>query len=221
MSWESTVTYYQEINRDYQKRLGGYHSAPILIHSVDFSPIEEMQRADDWDGAGRALSAAAIGLERAGAGLLLLATNTMHLVFDRLESATSVPWIHIADPAGAALVSDGCTRVGLLGTRFTMERDFYRERLQNRFGLDVRVPAADERAQIDRIIFDELVHGELRDESRAFYQEVISRLARDGAQGVILGCTEIGLLVRPKESPLPVYDTAVLHAKAAVDWLLQ
>lgn len=219
MSWESTSHYYQEINRRYHQRLGGHHSAPIVLYSVDFAPIEAMQRADDWHGLAEILVDAAGRLERAGADVLLLATNTMHLVFDELTSRTTAPWIHIADPAGAALHRDGYRRVGLLGTRFTMERPFYRDRLSERYGLDIVVPDAAERAEVDRVIFEELVHGVIRDESRAYYQRVIRRLGEEGAEAVILGCTEIGLLVDAAASPVAAYDTTALHAAAAVEWV--
>ncbi len=220
MSWESTVTYYQEINRRYNEAKGGHHSAPVLIHSVDFGPIEEMQRSCDWAGTAEILAEAARGLERAGAGVLLLATNTMHLVFEALVEATTVPWIHIADATGDALDGDGRKRVGLLGTRFTMEEDFYRKRLAGRYGLDVLIPEAEARREIDRIIFDELVHGTVREESRQFYVRVIDELAVSGAEAAILGCTEIGLLIGPGVSSLPLYDTAVIHAERAVQWLI-
>jgi aspartate racemase len=225
MSWESTVTYYQELNRRYNARWGGHSSAPVIIHSVDFAAIEAMQRSGDWDGAAAVLAEAAIGLERAGATVLLLATNTMHLVFDRLQAATTVPWIHIADATGAALQRDGRTTVGLLGTRFTMEEEFYRGRLADRFGLNVLTPEATERREVDRIIFEELVHGTIREESRRYYRSVISALADAGAEAVILGCTEIGLLFdtgnpstdsgKPAPS-IPLYDTTILHVEAAL-----
>lgn len=221
MSWESTVSYYQAINRGYNAIKGGHHSAPLLIHSVDFGPIEALQRSGDWDGTAEILSEAAAGLERAGVGLLLLATNTMHLVFDRLVEASSVPWVHIADATGNALTADRRESVALLGTRFTMEKEFYRSRLSQRFGVEVVVPDAQERREIDRIIFEELVHGTIRDESRGLYRTVIERLAGEGADAVILGCTEIGLLVDPEEISIPTYDTAQLHAAAAVEWLIR
>lgn len=220
MSWESTVSYYQMINTEYNAVRGGHHSAPILLHSVDFAPIEEMQRAGDWNAAASRLASAARGLERAGAGLLLLATNTMHLVFDELVSATSVPWDHIADATGRSLQKDRRKRVALLGTRFTMEEPFYRDRLERQFDLDVRVPTGEDRQKIDRIIFEELVHGTIREDSRKIYHEIIGRLTADGADSVVLGCTEIGLLVDPKDLPIPAYDTARLHALSAVAWLL-
>ncbi len=219
MSWESTTHYYQEINRRYRERLGGHHSAPILLHSVDFAPIEAMQRADDWRAAAEILIDAARGVERAGAGVLLLATNTMHVVFDELSAATTVPWIHIADAAGDALRRDGRRRVGLLGTRFTMERPFYRDRLRERYELDVVVPSDDERAEVHRIIYEELVYGTIRDESREYYRSVIRHLADEGAEAVIFGCTEIGLLIAPEASSIAAYDTTALHAAAAVEWV--
>ena len=220
MSWESTLTYYQEINRRYNAHYGGYHSAPVVIHSVDFAPIEQMQRRGDWTASGRILVDAAQGLERAGAGVLLLATNTMHLVFDTLQSATAAPWVHIADATGEALQADGHRSVGLLGTRFTMEEACYRGRLEEQFGLTVHVPGVQERGAVDRIIFEELVHGRIREESRDRFRMIMRSLADAGAEAVILGCTEIGLLVGSSDNPVPVYDTAVLHAQAAVDWLV-
>ena len=221
MSWESTQSYYREINRRYHEVRGGHHSAPIVLHSVDFAPIEAMQRRDDWDATAAILTEAAEGLERAGAGVLLLATNTMHLVFDRLVEATTAPWIHIADATGAALTADGIGRVGLLGTRFTMEQPFYRDRLAERFGLEVIVPDADDRTTVDRIIFEELVHGVTTGDSRRRYGEIMRSLVDRGAGAIVLGCTEIGLLVASDDSAVPLYDTAILHARAAVDWLLE
>lgn len=220
MSWESTVTYYQEINRRYHAARGGHHSAPVLIHSVDFAPIEAMQRSGDWDRTATILSAAARGLEAAGAGLLLLATNTMHLVFSDLEQATAVPWVHIADAAGAALRRDGIGKIGLLGTRFTMEQPFYRERLADRFGIETVVPDDSGRREVNRVIFEELVHGRIEQSSRERFRREMARLAEAGAAAIVLGCTEIGLLVEPGDSALPLYDTAILHAAAAVEWLL-
>ncbi|MDA3948145.1 MAG: amino acid racemase, partial [Spirochaeta sp.] len=212
MSWESTVTYYQKLNRRYNARWGGHSSAPVIIHSVDFAAIEAMQRSGDWDGAAAILAEAAIGLERAGATVLLLATNTMHLVFDELVAATHVPWIHIADATGEALQRDGHTTVGLLGTRFTMEEQFYRGRLADRYGLNVLTPEATERREIDRIIFEELVHGTIREETRRYYRSVISAFADAGAEAVILGCTEIGLLFDADDaSPDPGRPTASIH----------
>lgn len=219
MSWESTVPYYQIINTEFHRHLGGYHSAPILLHSVDFAVIEEMQRTDNWEAAARVLAEAAWGLERLGAQLLLLATNTMHLVFAQLESATSVPWIHIADAVGSSLQKAQVKKPILLGTRFTMERDFYRARLLKNYGIDVFLPGSEERREIDRIIFGELVHGVIKDTSRDYFKRVIERLTGAGADSAILGCTEIGLLIRAEDSDVPVFDSAELHARAAVERL--
>lgn len=220
MSWESTLAYYREINRGYNGALGGHASAPILIYSVDFAPIEAMQRRGDWDGTAEILAAAAAGLERAGARFLLLATNTMHLVYDRLVEATTVPWIHIADATGEALARDGRTTVGLLGTRFTMEQPFYRDRLTAGYGLSVLVPDDDARREVDCVIFDELVHGETLASSRETYRSVMATLVNRGAEAIILGCTEIGLLVSPEDASVPLYDTTLVHAAAAVERLL-
>lgn len=220
MSWESTVTYYQEINRRYNERRGGHHSAPILVYSVDFAPIEAMQRGGDWAGTAKSLGSAARALERAGATSLLLATNTMHLVFDELTGQVGVPWLHIADATGEALASDGVERVGLLGTRFTMEQPFYRNRLTERFGQEVIVPEAGDRQAVDETIFSELVHGRFTEDSRDQFRSIMKRLAQAGAEAIILGCTEIGLLVGEKDSPVAVYDTTTLHAAAAVEHLL-
>jgi aspartate racemase len=190
-----------------------------LIHSVDFARIEAMQRAGDWRAAARLLAEAAQGLRRAGAGVLILATNTMHIVFDELVDSTDVPWIHIADATGAAMAADGIARAGLLGTRFSMERSFYADRLSDRYGIDIAVPEEPSRAEIDRIIFDELVHGTIRAASRDRFRAIIEELTAAGAEAIILGCTEIGLLIGVDDAAVPLYDTAKLHAQAAVDWL--
>ena len=217
MSWESTALYYRAINEGVAERLGGFHSADLLMASVDFAEIERMQAAADWDGAAALLGERARSLADAGAELLVLCTNTMHLVADDIERAAGVPLLHIADPTGRALVAGGHARVGLLGTRFTMERDFYRRRLEDRFGLEVLVPAPADRDTVHRVIYDELVHGIVTDASRAEYRAVIDRLVLAGADSVILGCTEITLLVGADDSPVPVLDTTALHARAAVD----
>ena len=220
MSWESTVSYYQEINRAYHRARGRLHSAPVLVNSLDFQPIEQLQRSDEWSAAAEILTAGARALRAGGAEILLLATNTMHIVYEQLSSAAGGEWIHIADPTGAACQTAGHRRVGLLGTRFTMERDFYRRRLEERYALEVLTPARDDRALVDGVIFDELVRGRLLDESRNRFRAVIAALAAEGAEAVILGCPEIGLLLRQADSPLPLLDTTVLHAGAAVDRLL-
>jgi len=215
MSWESTGHYYRAVNQDVAKRLGGLHSAPMIVHSVDFAPIAAMQSAGDWAGAGRVLAEAARGLERAGAQVLGLATNTMHIVAQPIIEAVGIPFVHIADPTADALLADGFRTVGLLGTRFTMEMPFYRERLEAR-GLQVLVPDVD-RTNLNAIIFEELCLGLVREPSRQVYVDAIARLAARGAEAVILGCTEIGMLIDDAHSPLPVYDTTELHAKALVD----
>ena len=215
MSWESTAHYYAALNRETAARLGGLHSASILLHSVDFAPIEVLQRAGDWAEAGRQLAAIARGLEAQGAGLIGLATNTMHIVADTIAQGLGVPMIHIADPTAAALLADGVKRVGLLGTRFTMERPFYRERL-TAHGVDVLVPETGI-TNLNGIIYEELCRGIVREPSRAIYIEAIARLAGRGAEAVILGCTEIGMLISDDISPIPVYDTTALHARALVE----
>ena len=214
MSWESTAHYYRVLNQETATRLGGLHSAPVLIHSVDFAPIAAMQAAGDWEAAGQAMSAAAKGLERAGAEVIGLATNTMHIVADAITDGLGVPFIHIADPTSDALLADGMDRVGLLGTRFTMEMGFYRDRLAAR-GLEALIPEVD-RTNLHGIIYEELCRGIVREQSRQVYITAIERLAARGAQAVILGCTEIAMLIDDSTSPLPVYDTTDLHAKALV-----
>lgn len=221
MSWESTASYYAAINQAVAERLGGLHSARVVVVSVDFAEIEALQRAEDWKTAGTILADAASDLEAAGADLVVLCTNTMHQVADAISVATDIPLLHIADPTAERLVADGRRRVGLLGTRFTMERDFYRARLTDRFDLEVVVPTPEDRATVDRIIFEELVLGRVEPDSRRRYLEVIDRLVADGVDAVILGCTEIGLLVDASHTEVPLYDTTQLHALAAVDAALQ
>ncbi len=216
MSWESTQDYYRILNQEVRRRLGGLHSAAIVLHSVDFEPIERLQRAGDWDGAGRILADAARGLEAAGADFLLICTNTMHRVAGAVEAAVTIPLLHIADATGEAIAARGVGRAALLGTRFTMEQPFYKDRLAARFGLDVMVPEASERELVHRVIYDELCLGVTRDASRAAYRRVIDDLARQGAEGVILGCTEIGMLIGPDDTDLPLFDTTRIHAERAV-----
>ncbi len=216
MSWESTALYYRLANELVRERLGGLHSARCVIASVDFAEIEQLQAAGDWDEAGRALAEVAVGVEAAGADLLLLCTNTMHKVADQVQSAVSIPLLHLADASAFAVVAAGVSTVGLLGTAFTMEQDFYRDRLA-RHRLAVLVPEAADRAEVHRIIYEELCLGVIRDESRVVYRRVIERLVEAGAQGVILGCTEIELLVAQEDSPVPVFSTTRLHVEAAVE----
>jgi len=214
MSWESTAHYYAILNREAGKALGGLHSAPVIVHSVDFAPIAEMQNRDDWAGAGTELARIAAGLEAQGARLIGLATNTMHLCAADIVAAISVPFVHIAAPTADALLRDGIAKVALLGTRFTMEKRFYIEELEAR-GLEVIVPDIGI-TNLNGIIYEELVKGIVRDESRRIYVDAIARLKARGAEAVILGCTEIGMLIDDSVSPLPTYDTTELHAKALV-----
>jgi aspartate racemase len=214
MSWESTAHYYAILNRETAARLGGLHSAPVIVHSVDFAPIEAMQRAGNWDGAGRILAGIAAALETQGAGVIGLATNTMHICAPQIVAALSVPFIHIAAPTADALIADGIEKVGLLGTRFTMEKRFYIEGLEQR-GLEVLVPDIGI-TNLNGIIYEELCLGIVRDGSRRIYVDAITRLQARGAEAVILGCTEIGMLIDDSVSPLPTYDTTDLHARALV-----
>lgn len=220
MSWESTIPYYRVVNETVRERLGGHHSAPLLLYSVDFAAIEALQARGDWEAAGRLLVDAGAALERAGAQALVLCTNTMHRVAGALEAGVALPLLHIADATAAAVRAAGLVRVGLLGTRFTMEQAFYRERLARSAGVEVLVPGAEDRDHVHRAIYQELCHGQFSDASRERFQAVIGRLADAGAQGVILGCTEIGLLVGPRQSPVPLFDTAALHARHAALWAL-
>ncbi|MBZ2196926.1 aspartate/glutamate racemase family protein [Occultella gossypii] len=215
MSWESSAEYYRLANELVRERLGGLHSARIVMASVDFAEIEELQVAGRWSEAGDLLARVAVGLQAAGAELLLICTNTMHKVAEQIEAAIDIPLLHLADATAAAVAADGLHTVGLLGTAFTMEQDFYRDRLAGH-GFTVLVPAADDRAEVHRIIYDELCLGEVRESSRASYRRVIDRLAAAGAQGVILGCTEIELLIGARDSPIPVFPTTRLHVEAAV-----
>ena len=220
MSWESTIPYYRLINEGVKQSLGGLHSAKILLHSVDFHEIEECQSNGDWQRAGEILAQAAVGLQQAGAEGIVLCTNTMHKVTEAIESACDVPFLHIADATGRAIQKQQMNNVALLGTRYTMEQDFYRGRLQTEFGISTLIPEADDRQKINQIIFDELCLGEFSEASRDYYLGVIDQLAEQGAHGVIFGCTEIGLLVPTELSPLPVFDTAAIHAQDAVAFML-
>ncbi len=221
MSWESTLLYYRAINQGVAQRLGGLHSARLVLHSVDFAAIAAQQAAGDWAGATATLVQAARGLQAAGAEGLLIATNTMHLSAPDIEAATGLPLLHIADAAGAALQRVGAQRVALLGTRFTMEDPrIVQQRLQDRYALDLRVPGPEGRALLQRVIYEELCKGLVKDDSRAAVVAVIQQLQAQGAEAVILGRTEITLLIDEQASPLPVFDTTALHAQAAVDWML-
>ncbi|GAB3442259.1 aspartate/glutamate racemase family protein [Phycicoccus ginsengisoli] len=219
MSWTSTVEYYRHLNRGVAARLGGLHSARLLLHSVDFAAVAQMQHEGDWEGTTALLLEAAQGLERVGAEGLVLATNTMHKVADQLQAGTDLPLLHIADATADRLSADGVRTVALLATAFTMEQDFYVGRLRDR-GLEVLVPGEAERADVHRIIYDELCQDVIRDSSRRRYREVMDRLVERGAEGIVLGCTEIGLLVGADDASVPLYDTAAIHCERAVDWML-
>jgi aspartate racemase len=216
MSWESSSVYYRLINEEIRNRLGGHHSAKSVMVSVDFAEIEEMQRAGDWAAAGEAMAEAARQVEAGGADFLVICTNTMHKLAPQVEAAVGIPLLHIADAAADAVKSAGISRVGLLGTRFTMEEDFYLKKLQDQ-GLQVLVPDTAERAEVDRIIFEELVFGDIQLPSKARYIDVMKQLVDAGAGGIILGCTEIGLLVTGTDCEVPVFDTTRVHALAAVN----
>ncbi|MCP1373307.1 aspartate/glutamate racemase family protein [Dyella lutea] len=219
MSWESTVPYYRLINEAVRQRLGGLHSARLLLHSVDFAEIEALQRSGDWEAAGRQLAAAARRLEVAGAELLLIGTNTMHKVAPAVEAAIGIPLLHVGDATARAVRAADIARVGLLGTRFTMEQAFYVDRLASH-GLEVLVPSSAEREEVHRVIYQELCAGRFEPASRARFRQVMADLVARGAQGVILGCTEIGLLVDVGDASVPLFDTTRLHALAAVELAL-
>jgi aspartate racemase len=215
MSWESTVPYYRLINETIKEQLGGLHSAKLVLYSVDFQEIEEHQRSGDWEAAGLAMAQAARSLEAAGASFLVLCTNTMHKVADHIEAAVAIRLLHIADPTAAEIRKSGHSVVGLLGTRFTMEQAFYKDRLLAQHGLQVLVPTTQDRDSIHRIIYEELCLGIVKPESRAEYRRIMQDLAARGAQCIILGCTEISLLVGEQDSPVPLFDTTAIHARAA------
>lgn len=220
ISWQSTAHYYELLNTLVQERLGGHHSAKCLVFSVDFGEVEARQRQGRWDELGRMLNGAARALEGAGADVLVLCANTMHKLAEPMMDGVRIPFLHIADVTADQVRAAGLRRVGLLGTRYTMEEDFYTRRLAERYSLEVLVPEADDRREIDRIIFEELVKGRVESNSRATYQAIIRRLASAGAEGVIAGCTEIGMLISQSDVELPLFDTTRIHAQAAADWAL-
>jgi len=221
MSWESTLEYYRIINQEVKARLGGLHSARCLLYSVDFSEIEALQHQGQWSQAGAVLAEAARCLELGGAEFVVLCTNTMHKVADEIQAGIGIPLLHIADATAEKIKDAGLCRVGLLGTRFTMEQDFYRGRLEQRHGLDVVVPEPEAREIVHRVIYDELCRGMIRDSSRAAYRGIIADLVKKGVQGIIAGCTEIELLVRDEDSSAPLFATTRIHAVAAVELALQ
>ena len=220
MSWESTAHYYSRINQLVAERLGGLHSARLLLYSLDFDDLQRLQHADDWAGAARLLVDTARRLERAGAEGLVICANTMHLVAPEIEAEVKLPLIHVANATAAAVKARGIRTVALLGTRFTMEKDFYRARLEQKHGLRVMIPEGSERAAIHRIIFEELCKGKVLPESRQAFFNVISRLAMAGAEGAILGCTEFTLFGASSDAGIPLFDTTEIHARAAVEWAL-
>jgi aspartate racemase len=220
MSWESSAEYYRIINREMQRRLGGVHSARSLMWSVDFGDVEQLQHAGEWDRLADVMRDAATRLERGGADVIVLCTNTMHRLADAITATATIPLLHIADPTARRIKEAGFERVGLLGTAFTMEQDFYKGRLQDRHGLTVVVPDADDRRVVHEVIYRELVVGQIRSDSRRAYREIMGRLVARGAQAVILGCTEIMLLVSDQDSTVPLFDTTTIHALAAVDHAL-
>ena len=220
MSWESTVPYYRIVNETVKQRLGGLHSARVVLYSVDFDEIERLQHSDQWTVAGERLAYVARAVERAGADCVVLCTNTMHKVVPQIEAAVRIPLLHIADATAAEIKSAKVSTVGLLGTRFTMEQDFYKDRLQRDHGLRVVIPNADDRAIVHRVIYEELCLGNVVDASRGEYRRVMDDLVRQGAQAIILGCTEITLLVQPSDSAVPLFDTTSIHARKAAEWAL-
>ncbi|MHB8404103.1 MAG: aspartate/glutamate racemase family protein [Gammaproteobacteria bacterium] len=220
MSWESTAHYYTRINQLVAQRLGGLHSAQLLLYSIEFDALQKLQHADNWQGAARLLVDAARRLERAGADGLVICANTMHRVAPEIEAAVQLPLIHVTDATAQAIKHKGLQTVALLGTRFTMENDFYRERLQRRHGLRVSIPDEAERRTLHRIIFEELCKGEVRPDSREIFYGIIARLGAAGAEGAILGCTEFTLFGVAEKSAIPLFDTTEIHARAAVAWAL-
>ncbi len=221
MSWESSLEYYRIINELIQAKLGGLHSAQCVMYSVDFDPFEKWMGQGNWDRIGSELTELAKKVEKAGADVLIICTNTMHKLVPEIESQISIPILHIADAAAKSIKEQGLSKVGLLGTRFTMEEDFYAGRLKEKHGIDVIIPSPEDRSEINRIIFEELVKGILTQESRDIYLRIIQELQQKGAQGVILGCTEIPLLIKQTDSPIPVFDTTQLHAEYAIQEVLK
>ena len=220
MSWESSIEYYRIINETAKAKLGSLHSARSIMYSVDFADIETLQHEGKWQEAGQLLILAGRSLEKGGADFVILCTNTMHKVADEIQAHINIPFLHIADATAQRIKDSGLHKIGLLGTRFTMEEDFYKARLSKQYGLDVIIPDAQGREIVHRVIYDELVLGKIRQESREQYANIIERLVNGGAEGVILGCTEIGLLVHREDCRVPLFDTTRIHAEAAVEYAL-
>lgn len=221
MSWESSLEYYRIVNEDIKKKLGGFHSAKCILYSVDFEEVEKLQHLGDWDELTRMMMDAAQRLENTGADFVIICTNTMHKMADEVQEAIRIPILHIVDVTAKAIKGNKQTRIGLLGTKFTMEQDFYKGRLKDKHGLDVLIPSADERQVVHDILYSELCLGEIKELSKEKFKSVIQNLVDRGAQGVILGCTEIPLIVSQDDYEIPVYDTTTIHAQAAVDFALQ
>ena len=221
MSWESSLEYYRIMNQAVKEKLGGFHSAQCILYSVDFDDVEKLQHQGDWESLTRLMIEAAQRVKKAGADFLVICTNTMHKMADEVQRAIQIPLLHIADVTAGVVKADGQSRVGLLGTKFTMEQDFYKGRLKEIHGIDVLIPEDKERQVIHDILYNELCLGEIKELSREKFQSIIQNLVKRGAQGVILGCTEIPLIVRQEDYEIPLYDTTALHAKAAVDFALQ
>lgn len=220
MSWQSTIPYYREINSQVQLRLGGLHSAKLLLASVDFAEVELLQRQGDWQAAGQLLAKQALALQTAGAQAIVLCTNTMHKVAHAIEAAVDIPLLHIADATAQQIQAHDIKCVALLGTRFTMEQDFYKQRLQDGYQLQVLTPNETDRQQVHDIIYQQLCHGIIRDDSRQVYRQIMQQLIQQGAQAIILGCTEISLLVGAADAQVPLFDTTQIHAQAAAQWAL-
>ncbi|RIW28683.1 aspartate/glutamate racemase family protein [Bacillus salacetis] len=220
MSWESSVEYYRIINEMVKEKLGGLHSAKCLLYSVDFDEIERFQAEGDWEGAGKALGEAASSLEKAGAEFIVICTNTMHKVIDHIEAGINIPVLHIADATAHQIQRSNIKTVGLLGTKYTMEQDFYKSRIKSK-GINVLVPDEEERTNVNKVIYEELCLGQIKQSSKEYYKSVIKHLVAEGAEGIILGCTEIGLLVKPEDSEVPLFNTTVIHAVEAVNTALK
>ena len=220
MSWESSAKYYQLINQEVKKQLGGLHSAKCILYSVDFAETQRYQAAGEWERAGQLLGDAALSLEKAGADFIIICTNTMHKVIEFVEEKISIPILHIADATAHQIVKSDIRTIGLLGTKYTMEQDFYKSRIESN-GIKVLVPNIEDREVINKVIFEELCLGEILPSSREYYKKVIQSLIEDGAEGIILGCTEIGLLVKPEDSEVPLFDTTVIHALESVKKALE
>jgi aspartate racemase len=221
MSWESSIEYYRIINETVKRRLGGLHSAKLVMVSVDFGEIEPLQHQGRWGDAGQILIDAAQSLERGGSGCVVICTNTMHKLADSIQTAIHIPLLHIADATAEKIQSQGLHKIGLLGTRFTMEEGFYKGRLATRYGMEIVIPEDADREMIHQVIYNELCLGKILPESKARFSAMMQRLEAQGVEGIILGCTEIGLLVKPEDSKVPLFDTTLIHAEAAADWSLQ